>query len=374
MKRMLASTALTAAAALVAACSSGGSRYSAGDNTTEPMYSPAYGYNSDWYGSSAGEDAHRTYNPENMYRCNNVGNTGDPNRDYSPNSGYSIKMHQGSWYGEPSATGSTTTEGDYYGSASESGVQPEGGAASTPANAGPASSGDERGDRYTNLPDHYTNATPGGFSNRDAWHENGARTAAPPPGGWSSLNPSTVTASSDHPNQPAAAESGVSPDRRILSILSVKDQEEIDIGQLAQSNGSTREVRDYGTRLEKDHSANMQKVRSVASSTGITLMSADEVRTMLAKENGKNPSSTKDPVAELRDLKGAAFDKTFAHMMKTGHARLIKIVEKAQKDVTNPDVKSLVSKTLPVLREHEKIAAKIMGEEGADRYASPGEP
>jgi hypothetical protein len=42
--------------------------------------------------------------------------------------------------------------------------------AATPATTVPAA----LGDRYTELPGHYTNATPGGFDNSSAWARSGA--------------------------------------------------------------------------------------------------------------------------------------------------------------------------------------------------------
>jgi len=235
--------------------------------------------------------------------------------------------------------------------------------------------------RYTEVPGHYTNATPGGFSNSSAWSTSGARTEAPPAGGWSTTT-TTVTSSSTV-NQPMAATTtnantdtvalagDTSADARILSILNVKDQEEVEIGRLAQINGSSQEVKEYGARLMKDHTEHGAKVRSVASTAGITLMDPDQVKACIAKEKGKSITEMKDPIAELRELKGSEFDQKFAAKMKAGHTKLIAMVEKAQYDVKNPNVKDLLAKTLPTLREHEQMAAKLNSGENTDNYTSP---
>jgi putative membrane protein len=170
-------------------------------------------------------------------------------------------------------------------------------------------------------------------------------------------------------NNPAA-KGDLTADTRILSILSVKDQEEVEIGRLAQTNGSAQDVKDFGGQLVKDHTEHGAKVRSVASAAGITLMDPTQVKATIAAEKGKDVSEMKDPIAELRALNGSDFDKKFAEKMRAGHMKLISMVEKAQYDVKNANVKDLLAQTLPTLREHEQMAAKLNGE-NTDNYTSP---
>lgn len=176
-------------------------------------------------------------------------------------------------------------------------------------------------------------------------------------------------------NSPANAENPSSPETRILSLLNVKDQHEIRMGQLAQERGSTEDVRNYGARLVKDHREHAIKVASVASSSGVTLMDDEQVKQMMHREKGEPAApkdrmsadrKDKDPIAELQGLSGVEFDRAFALKMQEGHRKVIQKVQAAQNDVRNPGVRDLLDKTLVSLREHEQIASKLVAQSRAD--------
>ncbi len=185
--------------------------------------------------------------------------------------------------------------------------------------------------------------------------------------------------------------SAVNPDARILSILNAKNQEEIEVGNLARQNGGSDAVKSYGEVLVRDHTANNTEVMRVAREGNFLLLPAEEVRRILAaaRTGGTTPGGTTpqqpggtppsnpgpstppagaanqpgtpaaDPLAELRGLTGAQFDAAFVRMMHQGHAELIRIVEQAQNEVRDQRVKNLLSNTLPVLRDHENRARAI---------------
>ncbi|MBX3387821.1 MAG: DUF4142 domain-containing protein [Phycisphaeraceae bacterium] len=177
------------------------------------------------------------------------------------------------------------------------------------------------------------------------------------------------------------------PDARILSILHVKNQEEIEIGRLANLRGSDAAVREYGEMLVRDHTSADSKVRSVASQENITLMSDAETQRLLRSEKSGDKSASKaadnsaansgrdaeknaddsdmqkrqSPIEELRSLNGAEFDRVFAEKMAKGHAKLIAEVEKAQKQVRSEPTKQLLTELLPTLKMHERLAKELPG-------------
>jgi putative membrane protein len=146
---------------------------------------------------------------------------------------------------------------------------------------------------------------------------------------------------------------------RILSILRSKDREEVELGRLAQTAGESDEVKQFGERLERDHADHQRAVEALARSVGIDLMEPPVVEQMLARERGE--SAPQDPVAELHRLSGAKFDQAFATMMRDGHREVIEMVESAQGSVRTVEVKDLLDRTLPTLREDERIAADLAG-------------
>lgn len=169
--------------------------------------------------------------------------------------------------------------------------------------------------------------------------------------------------------------SNSSADSRILSLIHMKNQEEIQIGQLASSKGSDAAVRNYGEMLVRDHTSADAKVQSVASQANITLMSDAETRRLThAEKSGTQPDRlhekyaddsnvqrTKDPMEELRSLNGADFDRAFAEKMAKGHAKLIAEVEKAQSQVRDAQTRQLLNDLLPTLKKHERMAKELPG-------------
>jgi putative membrane protein len=150
-----------------------------------------------------------------------------------------------------------------------------------------------------------------------------------------------------------------SPDIRILSILHAKNQEEIELGRLAQEKGLSDDVRRFGEDLVSSHSENDRRVLEVATTANATLLEQAEVKEMMRRERGASAEPAPDHLAELRALEGEAFDRAFAQKMQAGHRELIRTVEKAQERVRDENVRDLLARTLPVLREHEQTATRL---------------
>lgn len=151
----------------------------------------------------------------------------------------------------------------------------------------------------------------------------------------------------------------VSADRRILSILRVKNQEEIAAGKLAQDRGSIEQVRSYGEMLVRHHTELDQKVRQTARQASIDLLQIDTTKRMLMRDKGMGDQPPPDHVQELRALSGAEFDRQFIQKMVSGHQELIQTVEQARAQVQNAQVRELLDETLPVLRRHERRASQL---------------
>lgn len=156
----------------------------------------------------------------------------------------------------------------------------------------------------------------------------------------------------------AISSAWVSPEARILSILHAKNQEEIQIGQLAQERGVSDGAKRFGEHLVQDHTSLDQRVIEVADRARINLLDPIRTEELLAQEAGKI-ARPMDPVTELRDLDGSLFDRRFGEKMLDGHSQLIQIVQNARNTVRNPRVRELLDDTLPKLREHERMAREV---------------
>lgn len=133
-------------------------------------------------------------------------------------------------------------------------------------------------------------------------------------------------------------------EEQFLSNLHQANQEEIAMGRLAEQKGATAEVRDYGSRLVKDHLAADRKVMEVAKADRLDI--------------SEEPHHHHE-MKQLRALNGPPFDERFKEMMVAGHRQTIKEVSDAMSKLSDPNVMNLAKNLLPTLREHERIAKNL---------------
>ena len=121
---------------------------------------------------------------------------------------------------------------------------------------------------------------------------------------------------------------------------------EVSLGQLAQKNGNTEGVRNFGQMLVQDHSASNEKATSLAKKEGVTLPTEPK-------------PEAKEEQDRLSKLSGDAFDKEFVNYMVKDHQKDIKEFEKQAKG--NDDVASFAKDTLPTLQRHLQTAQSLAG-------------
>lgn len=140
---------------------------------------------------------------------------------------------------------------------------------------------------------------------------------------------------------------------------------EVKLGELAQRNGSSRDVKEFGRRMETDHSKADDQLKDIASRNNITLPT----------EMNKKDEATYD---RLSKLTGPEFDREYAHEMVMDHQKDIAQFQKEAQNGSNPDVKKFASETLPTLEDHLKQAREMESTVGArnvtvDKNGSPAQ-
>jgi len=178
-----------------------------------------------------------------------------------------------------------------------------------------------------------------------------------------------------------AAQGGGLSDDIVLRQIHRANLDEIRMGQLAQRNGSSAQVKQYGARLVSDHQAADQKVVALAKQLRIALpqergqmsgapfKSSDDRPGYMGRRDSTADSTTlqsytpssPQPGDRLRSLRGAAFDTAFANAMVDAHNQAIGLLELAQGQAQHEELRSLIASTLPALREHLQIAQSLAG-------------
>jgi putative membrane protein len=133
---------------------------------------------------------------------------------------------------------------------------------------------------------------------------------------------------------------------------------EISVGNLAEKNGGSEDVKSFGKMLIEDHTASNTKATSLAQANGITPPTEPN-----AEEKKMHD--------ELAKLSGREFDREFAKAMVKGHEDAIAKFEAASKG--DDDVAKFAQETLPTLQEHLKTAQSLASSQSTQNEAKPPE-
>jgi putative membrane protein len=134
----------------------------------------------------------------------------------------------------------------------------------------------------------------------------------------------------------------------VLGSLHQAGRKEIQAGEIAQKDGHSKAVKDYGKMLATDHAAAEKKVAALATKEHIDLRASTPAP-------GANDMGT---MASGRD-----FDKAFAQEMLDDHRKSIAAVTEALNHTEDPQLRKLLTDLLPTLQKHEAAAAKIVDAE-----------
>jgi putative membrane protein len=156
-----------------------------------------------------------------------------------------------------------------------------------------------------------------------------------------------------------AAHSQASPgkldDPTIVAIFDAANTYDMETGSLAVSRGHTKDVRDFGAMLARDHRNVRQQGRDLAKSLNVTPTSP-----------GKDFPLTKAHVAamsSLRGLRGSAFDRAFLQHEVDFHNAVLDAVTKTLLPATqNAQVKDLETKVAPAFVAHRDRAQSLLNE------------
>jgi putative membrane protein len=118
---------------------------------------------------------------------------------------------------------------------------------------------------------------------------------------------------------------------------------EVTLGQLAAAKGTSSDVKDFGNRMVNDHGKANAELTQLATSKGVTLP------TELDAESKKTSN-------ELSKKSGKAFDKAYIADMIDDHEKDVAEFQKESSAAQDPDLKNWVTKTLPTLQDHLKMA------------------
>ena len=159
----------------------------------------------------------------------------------------------------------------------------------------------------------------------------------------------------DLPSEPGdVPRSTLAPaDYNIVKHLHALSDLAVSAGQLAQKNGDTKAVRDFGATLISDHTAGDQELLAYAKKAGI------DPNRMKHEPPPRDMATYTQSLDRLRTLPGQQFDHEFAVMMRDGYARTMGLIQNTLPNISDRNLSALLDKRLPVLDRNYQTAASL---------------
>jgi putative membrane protein len=135
-------------------------------------------------------------------------------------------------------------------------------------------------------------------------------------------------------------------DRNFAKEAALGGMAEVELGRLAHQNAQHDDVKQFGARMVRDHSAANQKLETILAAKDMT------VPRQLDEKHHKT-------VDRLSKMRGAEFDRAYMREMVEDHNKDVKKFHQEAQHGNDADLKSFAQSTLPVLEEHQKLAHEI---------------
>lgn len=118
---------------------------------------------------------------------------------------------------------------------------------------------------------------------------------------------------------------------------------EVKLGHLAEQNGSSAAVKEFGSRMVEDHTRLNAELSATAKSVDLTV--PDTISSEQQAEYDK-----------LAMVDGTKFDTAYIHMMVKDHTNDLAAFQKEATATQDAKLKGAVETAIPVIEEHLKMA------------------
>jgi putative membrane protein len=154
------------------------------------------------------------------------------------------------------------------------------------------------------------------------------------------------------PLHTATAQAAKLDDPTIIAIFDAANTWDMETGALAAKKGTSKEVREFGAMLERDHRAVRQQGRDLVKKLGVHPTPPKDFA--MAKDHAA-------AMATLRSRSGKAFDRAFLEHEVAYHKAVIDAVTTTLLPaLKNEEARALVTKVAPAFQAHMAAAQNLL--------------
>ncbi len=147
-------------------------------------------------------------------------------------------------------------------------------------------------------------------------------------------------------------------DAKAMKNLAEANLSEIQAGKLAADKAQNAQVKQFGSRMVRDHTQMLDELKQLAQSKGVDLP-------------GSPAAGDKAHELALRTKSGQDFDKEYMQDMVKDHEKDVKETGDLAKSVSDPQLKQAVQKAHAKIQEHLAMAKRISSSASAGGTSSP---
>jgi putative membrane protein len=136
---------------------------------------------------------------------------------------------------------------------------------------------------------------------------------------------------------------------------------EVELGKIAQTKAADDKVKEFGKKMDQDHSKVNEDLKKLAADKGVELASELD-------------SKHKSMVTKLEKLSGAKFDKAYMDAMVSDHKTDVKKFASESEKSKDADLKKFATDTLPTLKSHLQLAESTAKDVKEVKATSPSKP
>jgi len=137
-------------------------------------------------------------------------------------------------------------------------------------------------------------------------------------------------------------------DRMFVSQAGAANMAEVALGQLAESQGQSDAVRNFGNRMVIDHTDANVALNNLAGPLGLALA---QQPTMLQEKT----------IDSLASMSGPSFDRHYGRIAVKDHEDAVRLFTEEASFGANPDLRTFAARMLPTLKQHLSMAHSLPG-------------
>jgi putative membrane protein len=145
--------------------------------------------------------------------------------------------------------------------------------------------------------------------------------------------------------QPSPAQIAA-PDQKFVHEAAIGGKAEVELGKIAERNGESKPVKDFGQQMVTDHSRINDQLAAWAKKNDFRLPDALD-------------SKHQADADRLGKLKGGAFDRAYIADMVQDHQQDAQAFQQEAQTTQNPELKQFAQQTLTVVQHHLQMAQRI---------------